>query len=230
VDSPLLGKWLLDVQLAANHSMRLRTTLFTGTASAQFDLTGTLQDPRAIGVMRVDQGSIALPFATFDVQVGTVRLTADDPFHPRVDVSASSRRYDYDIRMIASGPADAPILNFTSNPALPSDQVLLLVMAGQLPSSNGAVGAVGALGATGSQVAGLGAYFGQSMLSGFSGDGSSDRLTVNSGQELSVKGKPTYEVEYKVAPRWWLVGEYDEFDDYNAGVKWRVYTGEGKKK
>jgi translocation and assembly module TamB len=204
--------------------MRVRTTLFTGTASAQFDLTGTLQEPRAVGVMRVVQGSIALPFATFDVQVGNVRLTADDPFHPRIDVSASSRRYDYDIRMNASGPADAPILNFTSNPALPSDQVLLLVMAGQLPSSNGAVGA------TGSQVAGLGAYFGQSVLSGFSGDGSSDRLTVNSGQELSVKGKPTYEVEYRVAPRWWIVGEYDQFDDYNAGVKWRVYTGEGKKK
>jgi translocation and assembly module TamB len=225
VDSPLLGKWLLDVQLAADHSMRVRSSLFTGTASAQFDLTGTLQDPRAVGVMRVDQGSIALPFANFDVQVGTVRLTADDPFHPRVDVSATSRRYDYDIRMIASGPADAPILNFTSNPALPSDQVLLLVMAGQLPNST----SNGAVGATGSQVAGLGAYFGQSVLSGFSGDGSPDRLTVNTGQELSVKGKPTYEVEFKVAPRWWLVGEYDEFDDYNAGVKWRVYTKEGKK-
>jgi len=224
VDSPVLGKWLLNVQFEADHSMRVRTTLFTGSASAQFDLTGTLQDPHAVGVMRVDQGSIALPFASFDVQVGTVRLTADDPFHPRVDVSASSRRYDYDIRMNASGPADAPVLNFTSNPALPSDQVLLLVMAGQLPSANGA------LGANGSQVAGLGAYFGQSVLSGLSaGDGSPDRLTVTSGQELSVKGKPTYEVEYKVAPRWWIVGEYDQFDDYNGGVKWRVYTEGGTK-
>jgi len=225
VDSPLLGKWQLDVQLAADHSLRVRTTLFSGTASAQFDLTGTLQDPRAVGVMRVDQGSIALPFANFDVQVGTVRLTADDPFHPRVDVSATSRRYDYDIRMNATGPADAPVLNFTSNPALPSDQVLLLVMAGQLPNANGAIGATGA---TSTQVAGLGAYFGQSVLSGFSSDGTPDRLTVNSGQELSEKGKPTYEVEYKVAPRWWIVGEYDVFDDYNAGVKWRVYTQGGK--
>jgi translocation and assembly module TamB len=224
VDSPVLGKWLLDVQLTAQRSLRARTTLFTGTASAQFDLSGTLQDPRAVGILRVDQGQISLPFATFDVQVGTVRLTADDPFHPRVDVSASARRSDYDLRMSATGPADAPVLTFTSNPALPSDQVLLLVMAGQMPSSNGAIGA------TQSQVAGLGAYFGQSIFSGLSGDGNSDRLTISSGQEISVKGKPTYQVEYRVAPRWWLVGQYDQFDDYNAGVKWRVYSGDQKKK
>jgi len=223
VDSPVMGKWLLDVQLAAEHSLRARTTLFSGTASAQFALTGTLQDPRAVGIMSVEQGQIALPFATFDVQVGTVRLTADDPFHPRVDVSATARRSDYDLKMIASGPADAPVLTFTSNPALPSDQVLLLVMAGQMPTSNGAIAG------TQSQVAGLGAYFGQSIFSGLSGDGNSNRLSVTSGQEISVKGKPTYEVEYKVAPRWWLVGEYDQFDDYNAGVKWRVYTEQGKK-
>jgi translocation and assembly module TamB len=75
----------------------------------------------------------------------------------------------------------------------------------------------------------LGAYFGQSFFSGLSGDGSAERLSVTSGQEISVKGKPTYEVEYRIAPRWWVVGEYDQFDDYNAGIKWRVYTGGGKK-
>jgi len=223
VDSPVMGKWLLDVQLAADHSLRARTTLFSGTASAQFALTGTLQDPHAVGIMSVEQGQIALPFATFDVQVGAVRLTADDPFHPRVDVSATARRSDYDLKMMATGPADAPVLTFTSNPALPSDQVLLLVMAGQMPTSNGAIAG------TQSQVAGLGAYFGQSIFSGLSGGGNTNRLTVTSGEEISVKGKPTYEVEYRVAPLWWLVGEYDQFDDYNAGVKWRVFTEQGKK-
>jgi translocation and assembly module TamB len=35
-------------------------------------------------------------------------------------------------------------------------------------------------------------------------------------------------VDYKLGTRWWLVGEYDVFDDYNAGVKWRVISKGGK--
>ena len=218
ITAPAFRHWRLDVTLAADHSLRAQTPLFSGGGSAEFQLTGTLGDPRAIGRLQIDHGQILLPFATFDVQFGTVRLNADDPLHPQLDVQASARRLDYDLRMLATGPADAPVLRLTSNPALPSDQILALVMAGQSPQTGGLMGA------SSTQVENLGAYVGQNLFSGFSGRPNANRLSVNSGQELSVSGKPTYEIEYRLGKRWWLTGEYDIFDDYNGGVKWRVYS------
>jgi translocation and assembly module TamB len=68
-------------------------------------------------------------------------------------------------------------------------------------------------------------FLGKDLLAklGF-GDQSEERLTVNSGQEISEQGRPTYSLEYKLTKRWSLVGEYDRFNAFNAGLKWRVYS------
>jgi translocation and assembly module TamB len=95
-----------------------------------------------------------------------------------------------------------------------------MVMAGQVPQ----VGAQAT--GTPSQLAGLGEYFGQNLLLG-QGAAGSDRLDVISGQQISEKGRATYEIDYRLRDRWWLIGEYDQFDDYNAGIKWRIYSAGG---
>ncbi len=68
-------------------------------------------------------------------------------------------------------------------------------------------------------------FLGKDLLAklGF-GDQTEERLTFTSGQEISEQGKPTYSLEYKLTDRWSLVGEYDRFNAYNAGLKWRVYS------
>ena len=53
-------------------------------------------------------------------------------------------------------------------------------------------------------------------------------MEISSGEQVSRQGRETYEFEYKLGERWSLLGEYDQFDSYNAGVKWRVYTEESK--
>jgi translocation and assembly module TamB len=72
----------------------------------------------------------------------------------------------------------------------------------------------------------LGAYLGRGVFQdlGFGGEA---RLEISAGEHVSQQGRETYEFEYKLGEKWSLVGEYDEFDAYNAGVKWRVYTQEG---
>ncbi|HEY3755090.1 MAG TPA: translocation/assembly module TamB domain-containing protein [Opitutaceae bacterium] len=222
IETAPFSRWHCDVTILADHTLRAHTSLFTGQASTRFQVIGTLADPRAVGQLTINEGEILLPFATFDVQFGAIRLQPDDPFHPRVEVSATSRRYDYDLRMNVTGAADSPVLTFSSNPALPSDQILQLVMAGQMPQTNSLIAG------NESQVAGLGEYLGQGLISGLSGGSGVSRLSISSGQELSINGRPTYQIEYRLGKRWWLTGEYDVFDDYNAGVKWRVFTKGGK--
>jgi len=59
-------------------------------------------------------------------------------------------------------------------------------------------------------------------------DTQAERLSISTGERVSRQGRETYEVEYKLSDRFTLVGEYDEFDKYNAGVKWRMIAPEKK--
>lgn len=216
VTVPPFSAWGLDVEVVGDRFLRLRTPVFTGLASTRFKLLGTLGEPRAIGEAVINQGQVLLPFATFSIRQGSVRLTEADPFEPRLSVIGTARRYGYDLRMEVTGTATKPQLLFTSTPSLESDQVLLMVMAGEAPQNETNYSG-------GERAARLGAFLGQSLLTQLGSDQSkAERLTITTGERVSRQGRETYGVEYELNPRWSLVGEYDEFDEYNLGVKWRV--------
>jgi translocation and assembly module TamB len=124
--------------------------------------------------------------------------------------------------MEIAGTAQEPSLVFTSSPALDSEQLLLMVTTGAAPSNEVTYSST-------QRFARLGTYLGQSLLGSFGGDATSaDRLSISSGEKVSRQGRETYNIEYKLAERWKWVGEYDEFDDYNVGLKWRLYPGKPK--
>jgi translocation and assembly module TamB len=222
VEAVPFSRWPLAVEIRGPAAIRLRTPFFTGTASAHFNLGGTLGEPRAVGEVTVEDGRIFFPFATFTVQNGVLRLRTADPFHPDLQVNAISRRHNYELRLEATGAPEAPVLVFSSNPPLGAGDVLLMVMAGQIPANE----ATGTPGTGGLRLTQLGAYLGQGIYRGLGGSGE-NRLEIVSGERVSRQGRETYEVVYKLGEKWSLVGEYDEFDSYNGGVKWRIYTQEG---
>lgn len=209
------NEWQLGVEIRGDRAVRIRTAVFKGTASAHFQLTGTLGEPRAIGEATVDQAQVLFPFATFNVQLGVVRLRASDPYSPELVLNAVSHRHDYEIRLNVTGSPEQPIVAFSSNPPLDSSQVLLMVMTGQSPADDPAA-------RTGQQrLTQLGAYLGRGLFGDLGGE---NRLEIVAGEQTSQQGRETYEIEYKLGDKWSLTGEYDRFDDYNAGLKWRVYT------
>jgi len=221
VDVAPFNHWPLDISVRSDRRIRVRTAVFKGEASARFQLSGTLGEPRAIGELTVDEGQVLFPFATFDVRLGTVRLQAADPFHPKLQLNAQARRYGYDLRMEATGSIESPNVALSSMPALDSAEVLLLVMTGQKPASD-------TFTTNGQQrLARVGTYVGQELIQGLGVGGDEDRLEIQTGEQISLQGRETYRIEYRLDNRWSLLGEYDEFDDYNAGVKWRVYTEGG---
>lgn len=221
VDAPPVNTWRLDVDVLGEKFMRLRTPVFNGTASAHFHVAGTLGEPRATGEATIENGSIRLPFASFDVRQGELRLTPDQT-QPQLLINGTTRRYGYDLRLELTGPVTAPNLTFTSSPPLAAEQVLLMVMAGQAPHDE--------ITTTDRQrMARFGAFFGQSLLGTLGGDAAgADRLTISSGENISEQGRETYSIEYRLNDRWSLTGEYDEFDDYYGGFKWRIYTKGGR--
>lgn len=223
VEAEPFRQWPLAVDVRARSSVRVRTTVYNGTASAHFKLGGTLGEPRAVGELAVDEGQVLFPFATFEVQQGTVRLREADPFHAVVDLNATSQRRDYQLRLEMTGELPTPNVVLTSTPAMESADVLLMVMTGQPPASETATTAS----AAGARLAVLGAYLGRGLFQDL-GFGGEDRLEISAGERISRDGRETYEFEYRLGGRWSLQGEYDQFDSYNAGLKWRAYTEESE--
>jgi translocation and assembly module TamB len=215
-------RWPLDVRIGGSRAVRVRTTVFSGVATPNFHLTGTLGEPRAVGQLAVDEGRVIFPFASFGVQQGTVRLTEADPTQPQLAVNATARRMGYELRLEAGGTVSTPTLAFSSNPPLESADILLLVTTGQPPAEETAA-------PTGTQrLTRLGTFLGRGIFQNFGGD--EERLEITSGEQVSREGRETYRVEYKLREKLSLTGEYDEYDTYNAGVKYRIYTQEGARR
>lgn len=216
VDTPPLNAWVLDVEVKGTRFMRVRTPVFSGLASARFRLGGTLGEPRAIGDATVEEGQVLMPFASFEVRQGAVRLTEESPHEPTVFLRGTARHWGYDLNMEVSGKASAPAITFTSSPALDSEQILLMVMTGAAPANEMSNTLT-------NRAVQIGAFLGQSLVGNLTGGGGEpDRLTVESGERISEQGRETYSIEYKLNDRWSVTGEYDEFDQYNAGFKWRI--------
>jgi translocation and assembly module TamB len=213
-----IDEWLLDVRVRGENFMRVRSPFFQGLASANFHVTGTLVEPRALGEASISSGTVIFPFATLAVRQALVSLTSEDPYLPHIFVAAAGRAFGFDVRMEAEGPADEPIIEFSSVPSLTSEQIILMLTTGQIPRED--------FGFSNEDRASRLAFFlGKSLWTKLNpGRPAEERLTIRSGEDVTEQGRQTYEVEYKINDRWSLVGEYNRFGDLNANVKWRVFS------
>jgi len=218
VEAKPFADWRLDLNAAGQRFLKVRTPIFNGEVSADLKLSGTLANPVAIGDVTINAGLVRFPFGTIPVGQGIVSLTSDNPFRPRLLITGNDRVLGYEINMELAGYADAPVLQFSSTPPLSSDQVLLMLTAGEIPRQ-------GQLAFTTEQRAQRVALFiGSGVLSGLGIGGDSNRLTIRSGEHITETGRPTYSVEYELTENWSVIGQYDRFNDFNLMLKWRVYA------
>ncbi len=218
VENPPFADWRLDLRLRGNRFLQVRSPVFRGEVSAAFDLSGTLREPLATGSVQIDSGTVKFPFTDFKIDQGTVSLSSEDPYQPRLSVTASARSFGYDLRMELTGTANAPLLAFSATPPLSSEEVLMMVTAGQLPQAKYEF-------TTGEKASRLALFLGRDLLRKFGAEGAAtDRLTIRSGEDVTEQGALTYYIEYRLSDRWSVFGEQDRFDQLNVGVRWRVFS------
>lgn len=213
-----IDEWRLDVRVRGENFMRVRSPFFQGTASANFHVIGTLEEPMALGEATISSGRVIFPFATLEVKQAFVSLTRENPYLPEVFVVAAGRAFGFDLRMQVEGFADEPVIEFSAVPALTSEQIILMLTTGQIPRED--------FGFSQEDRAGkLALFLGKSLWQKLNpGKAGEERLTVRSGEDITEQGRQTYEVEYKLSERWALVGEYDRFGALNANIKWRLLS------
>ena len=218
VREPGLADWRLDVSVQGDRFLRVVSPFFKGELSTAMRVQGTLHDPVAVGDVSVAAGRLLFPFGALNVDNGRISLTRDDPYRPRLAVSASGENFGYTVRAEVSGPADAPTMTFDSIPALSSKEILLMLAAGEMPRQEVHFGAT-------SKVSRIGTYFGSQLVSDLLGqESSADRLQVRSGEEVTDTGGLSYSVEYKLTDRLSAIGFCDRFRTLNMGLKVLIYS------
>lgn len=211
-----MASWRLDLTVRADRCIHVKSPFYRGIHSVNTRLSGTLRNPLLTGDVQVNEGRALFPYAAIPVRQGILTFTEQNPEAPRLVVLGASRTFGYDIRMDVNGSLNEPQIQFSSVPALTSEEIVMMITAGELPRNELNT-------TTQDRVAKLATLIGKDILNKLgSQDAGEERLILRTGEGISTGGRVTYYLEYRLTDQWGLVGEYDEYDAINAGVKWRI--------
>jgi hypothetical protein len=224
---PPLKNAALDIKITTIEPFRIRNNLIRGVLRPELSLKGTGELPFLVGTIYIDPSRLLLPSGRLQVQSGLLRFLAGKPDRPQLDLLAQSKVLGYDINVVTQGPLDDPVITLSSNPALPNDDLLLLLLTGQPPKQDLA-GDTKFSAATNVMV-----YLGRDFLSkwlddesGANDDSIFDRFELNYGRGVTKSGEQTVEgtfrmSELKTGKRrvYYLSAEKDKYDAYNYGLK-----------
>lgn len=229
-DAPL-SDMRFNVEITSARSIGLESNVVKARIRPDLVLRGTGEVPELNGVVYIDSASLSLPASTLRVTSGTVRFDPANPFVPDLAIEGGTKMLGFEVSMIVSGPMDEPEVALSASPTMASEDILVLILTGQLPAE---IGTRGGRSDTGQSVA---LYFGKDLLAKWfaSDDPLSDeetlldRLEFYSGQDVSRQGTPTLEASYRLRKefiraddRLVLRLERDVWEDYNLGVRWVV--------
>jgi translocation and assembly module TamB len=214
VEDELFRDWRLDVRVSGREFLRLQSTLMRGRVSADFRLSGDLGTPLAIGQVRVTDGALLFPFGRIRLGRAEAAVTLEQPNSLQLSATGTGQAFGYNLSLFLGGTAERPQLELTSVPSLGQEAILLMLATGALPETEETD-----FGARGGRFA---LYLGQDFFSLLLGGGAAENIRIRSGDSFLGGGQATA-IEYIISDRWSVIGEYNEFEDYNVDLRWRVF-------
>ena len=224
LSAPPLRDMRFAIEIGAAAPFPVRNNLASGSVRPAFSLLGTGEAPALSGRIFVDPFRISLPSGRLLIESGVITFPEHDPDRPTFELMAKSRLAGYDISMQLQGTAEEPVITLSSQPQLPDEDLLMLVLTGQPP-----------LGQGGRSTAGmnLAVYLGKGLLASWFGNGGVegdesllDRLDLEVGRQISGSGQETLEAQLRLAEglllpgdRLFITSERDVYDNYNVGLK-----------
>jgi len=224
---PPLKNAVFDIKITTLEPFRIRNNLIRGGLRPELFLKGTGELPFLAGTIYIDQSRVLLPSGRLQIQSGLLRFLEDKPDRPQLDILARSKILGYDINVVARGTVADPVITLSSSPALPNDDLLLLLLTGQPPKQDVAGGTKG------SGTRNVMVYLGRDFLTRWLEDESEasdetilDRFELDFGRSVTKSGDQTVESTFRLSKEttrtgkiYYLSGEKDKYDAYNYGLK-----------
>lgn len=105
-------------------------------------LRGTVNDPRIGGTARLVRGDYTFAGTRFDLTRGRILFDENGPIDPRLDILAEASRSGTNVDIAITGNAQSPVIAFSSDPALPEEEILARLLFGGSVTSLSATDAV----------------------------------------------------------------------------------------
>lgn len=113
---------LLDVTVNAPNQIFIRGRGLDAEVGGSVRLAGPLNNIQPVGAFSLERGRLSVLGQRLDFETGTVTLVGD--LDPQLYFLARTEGDNITVFVTISGRASAPEVSFTSNPALPQDEVL----------------------------------------------------------------------------------------------------------
>ena len=93
-------------------------------------LRGTVDDPRIGGTARLVRGGYTFAGNRFELTRGRILFDENEPINPRLDILAETSRSGTNVDIAITGNAQSPTIAFSSEPALPEEEILARLLFG----------------------------------------------------------------------------------------------------
>jgi len=229
-DAPLKDM-TLNLAITSQQAIDLKGEAFKGRLRPDLRLLGPGETPYLIGSLYLDEFIFKLPATDIKMESSVITFHEKRPLFPELTLLGTCRVRGYDVTVSVTGPYNQPVVTLSSSPPLPADQLLLLVTTGKMPDSVDPEAQHKAAFAVAQYFA---LHLLQRLFGGEDIDDTStsilDRFEYESGQNVSYSGADTWEARFRVKrdlfssrDNLYLVGQRDEFDGYNIGVRLVVH-------
>jgi translocation and assembly module TamB len=136
---------ILDVQILFEKSFLVKNSLVDGSVQGNLQVKGSASNPILLGRLQADKNTkLIFKDKAFEVQTANVLFNNPEEINPELYVSAQARVSDYDIMILAQGPAkNLKSLRLTSVPPLPEQDIISLLALGVTSSRSADTSAAG---------------------------------------------------------------------------------------
>ena len=137
--APGFGKNLqLNLAVRSTNDVSLVSRTLSVDGSANLQVRGTASNPVILGRVNLNSGDIILNGDRYLLDGGTIAFVNPYETEPVLNLSLKTTIQQYDVFLRFNGPIDQLRTNYSSNPALPSADIINLLAFGQTTEANAA--------------------------------------------------------------------------------------------
>ena len=122
--------WRLALHAHARNGLLVSGLGLSSEWSADLQIGGEPENPAITGRATLIRGDYAFASRTFQLERGIIRFAGDVPANPALDIQANADTDGLSAAIRVTGYALKPEIGFTSNPALPEDELLSRLLFG----------------------------------------------------------------------------------------------------
>ncbi|ACV75306.1 MAG: translocation/assembly module TamB domain-containing protein [Zymomonas mobilis] len=122
--------WTLDLKTHAHNRLNVTGMGLDSEWRAELNISGNIDNPSILGRTDLIRGNYDFAGRRFTLDRGNIRFQGEVPVEPALDLTARATLNSTDATIHVTGTALKPEINFTSNPAMPEDELLAQLLFG----------------------------------------------------------------------------------------------------